>query len=122
MVLSKHTLSTAETLKSGFPEITVPGLNVDLPQLQDAFSDLNRMILPQAPDASFVPSMLRDLTEIARSQLLPAGVAAPAASHSVEAPVTIQVNSPYASPEEVGRSVYDLTQRYLLRTMKGVFA
>ena len=80
------------------------------------------MKLPKAKDAGFVPEMLRELTDVARSQFLPAGVVAPAASHSVEAPVTIQVNSPYASPEEVGRSVYDLTQRYLLRTMKGVFA
>ncbi len=42
--------------------------------------------------------------------------------HSVEAPVTIQVSSPYASPEDVGRSVYNIAQRQLLRTMKGVFS
>ena len=41
--------------------------------------------------------------------------------HSVDAPVTIQVSAPAASPEAVGRSVYDLTQRHILKTLEGVF-
>ena len=57
----------------------------------------------------------------AKAWFLPAGTTPAASSNSVEAPVTIQVTSPSAAPEEVGRSVYDLTQRYLLRTLKGVF-
>ena len=57
----------------------------------------------------------------ARTQFLPAGTQPAVSSNTVEAPVTIQVSSPAAAPEEVGRSVYDLTQRYLLRTLKGVF-
>ena len=42
-------------------------------------------------------------------------------SQNVSAPVTIQVRSSGANAEQVGRKLYDITERYLLRTMRGVF-
>ena len=41
--------------------------------------------------------------------------------NSVDAPISIQVTAPSASPEEVGRSVYDVAERYLIRTLESVF-
>ena len=41
-------------------------------------------------------------------------------SHSsVQAPVSIQVTAAGSDPEAVGRSIYDVAEQYLLRTLKG---
>ena len=41
---------------------------------------------------------------------------------NVSAPVNIQVHSSGANAEQIGQKLYDTTERYLLRTLKGVFA
>jgi len=41
---------------------------------------------------------------------------------SVEAPVSIQVTAAGSDPEAVGRSIYDVAEQYLLRTLKGAQA
>ena len=43
-------------------------------------------------------------------------------NQNVSAPVSIQVNATNSNPEQIGKSVYNMAERYLLRTMKGVFA
>lgn len=43
-------------------------------------------------------------------------------NQNVSAPVTIQVRSNGTDAEQVGQKLYDTTERYLLRTLKGVFA
>ena len=43
-------------------------------------------------------------------------------SQNVSAPVNIQVHSTGASAEQVGQSLYDTAERYLLRTLKGAMA
>ena len=56
--------------------------------------------------------------------LLVALSALPAAAgscRSVQAPVNIHVSASGTSAEAVGRSVYDMAERYLLKTVKGVF-
>lgn len=73
------------------------------------------------PDLSFLSASLARLTDLAALAAVPAAAQPPAANNSVEAPVTINVTAAESRPEEIGRSVYDLAQRYLLRTMKGVF-
>ena len=40
------------------------------------------------------------------------------ANQSVQAPVSIQVTAAASDPEAVGRSVYDVAEQYLLRTLK----
>ena len=40
-------------------------------------------------------------------------------NHSVQAPVSINVTASGSNPEAVGRSVYDVAEQYLLRTIKG---
>ena len=52
-----------------------------------------------------------------------AGATAPTVNqtnnNSVQAPVSINVTASGSDPEAVGRSVYDVTEQYLLRTLKG---
>ena len=43
-------------------------------------------------------------------------------SQNVSAPVNIQVQSTGANAEQVGQSLYDTAERYLLRTLKGAMA
>ena len=43
-------------------------------------------------------------------------------NQNVSAPVNIQVHSSGTNAEQIGRKLYDTTERYLLRTLKGVFS
>ena len=88
--------------------------------MPDSRAESKPNLLPSEPLGDFTAA-LSDLMAAAKAQFLPAGAPPVPVSNSVQAPVTIQVTTPSAAPEEVGRSVYDLTQRYLLRTLKGVF-
>ena len=78
--------------------------------------------MDDSPSLSQIAEALSSLP----SQLAASSAAAPVSisqvSHnSVDAPISIQVTAPSASPEEVGRSVYDVAERYLLRTLESVF-
>ena len=48
----------------------------------------------------------------------PAGAQITQNNSNVSAPVTIQVRSTGADAEQVGRSLYDTVERYLLRTLQ----
>ena len=52
----------------------------------------------------------------------PAGTQITQNNSDVSAPVTIQVRSTGADAEQVGRSLYDTAERYLLRTLKSAMA
>ena len=39
-------------------------------------------------------------------------------NQNVEAPVSINVTATGTDPEAVGKSIYDVTERYLLRTLQ----
>ena len=52
----------------------------------------------------------------------PAGTQITQNNSNVSAPVTIQVRSSGTNAEQIGQKLYDTTERYLLRTLKGVFA
>ena len=39
-------------------------------------------------------------------------------NRTVSAPVSIEVHASGVSAEQIGRSVYDIAERYLLRTLK----
>ena len=76
------------------------------------------------PPASSIPNLS------AVSLSMTDALSAPAASalsvsqttnNTVDAPVTINVTATGTDPESLGRSVYDIAQRYHLRTLKGVF-
>ena len=96
-------------------------------------------IIPVKKEERAVPllrQLLAELSPAARESLsagdvpsLAGGLAAgavPAGSviqdnRTVSAPVSIEVHASGANAEQIGRSVYDTAERYLLRTMEGVF-
>ena len=82
-----------------------PGLTADLPP---AFESLR--------------ASLAVLTQAARSAWAPSVSGIGPQVQSVQAPVNIHVSASGASPEALGQSIYDTTQRALLKTLKGVFA
>ena len=66
-----------------------------------------------------------------RSGLLSGGITASGAgttaaitqnNENVSAPVTINVHANGANAEQIGQKLYDTTERYLLRTLKGAFS
>ena len=69
-----------------------------------------------------VKETLSMLTDAARSSFGLSGGGQPAVSHSVQAPVNITVNAAASQAEAVGRSVYDLAEHYLQRTLKGALS
>ena len=82
-----------------------------------------------------VRSLLAELPETAQKTLAelpdylsaaPAAAYAPVTqnmtSNNVSAPVNIRVEAAAADPEEIGKSIYDTAEQYLLRTLQGVNA
>ena len=92
-------------------------------------------IIPIQKEAIAVPlirQMMGEMSDSAKEAVMPdfSGISvnlgtldAPAVNTSaganVQAPVNITVNAGAMQAEAVGRSVYDLAERYLLRTLKG---
>ena len=52
----------------------------------------------------------------------PSGMQITQNNSNVSAPVTIQVRSSGADAEQIGQSLYDTAERYLLRTLQGAMA
>lgn len=90
-------------------------------------------ILPGTADlrelaAALSPAARERLPDSAGSLALPAGLSAGAVpagnvtqdNRTVSAPVSIQVQASGADPEEIGRSLYETAERYLLRTLRSV--
>ncbi len=113
---------------SDFPDHFLSGWqNLPMPKISETktaaypFSFPASVFSAPLPDLSSLSSDLSALTAAARMNFFPQGSGGGNQYHSVDAPVTIQVSAPAASPEAVGRSVYDLTQRHILKTLEGVF-
>ncbi len=103
------------------------GGRVDRPTLAMlAEEGLPEYVIPAGDEARALPllrSLIGEMSENAKASLFlsaPSGSAP--VSRSVQAPVSISVTSTAASAEAVGRSVYDVTRRSLLKTLEGVFA
>ena len=69
-----------------------------------------------------IRQMMGELSGAARNQLALGSGGSSSVSRSVEAPVTINVNSAAAPAEAVGQFIYDTARRSLLKTLEGVFA
>lgn len=86
---------------------------------------LRQLLSELSPSARASLSLSGD-NALSASGSLAAGTAAATqitqTNQNVSAPVTIQVRSTGANAEQVGQKLYDTTERYLLRTLKGVFA
>ena len=93
---------------------------------EDRAVPLLRQLLSELSPAARGSLSLPGDNALSASGTLAAGTAsAPQVTQNnsnVSAPVSIQVHASGANAEQVGRSIYDTAERYLLRTMKGVFA
>lgn len=86
---------------------------------------LLRQLLSELSPSARASLSLEDSTQVLTGSMS-AGMAAAAQitqnNQNVSAPVSIEVHSSGMNAEQIGRSVYNTAERYLLRTMKGVFA
>ena len=71
----------------------------------------------ELPDLSSIRELLSDFSSVPAASA-PANIS----YNNVQAPVNIRVTSSEASPEAVGQSVYNAAEKYLLRTLNGVFS
>ncbi len=63
-----------------------------------------------------------DLVSRLSSVIRPTGTSVTNTSNNLSAPVTINVNANGSNAEQIGETIYNTAERYLLRTMKGAFA
>jgi len=75
-----------------------------------------QQLFPSTPPLGQILSALPDL--LASADHAAAPVVNQTTSQNVSAPVSIQVTAAGSSPEAVGRSIYNVAEQYLLRTLK----
>ena len=115
-----------EIAEDGDPEYVIPVKkeSIAVPLLRQLFGELSdsaretlRMGFEKKEQGS-VLSTLPDLLSSAPAAAAP--VINQTTNSSVQAPVSIQVTAAGSDPEAVGRSVYDVAERYLLRTLQAL--
>ena len=119
----------AEIAEDGDPEYVIPVKKetIAVPLLRQVFGELSESAR-ETLQAGFsgqreterkdALSGLPDLLSSASAAATP--VINNNTSQNVSAPVSIQVTAPGTDPEAVGRSVYDVAEQYLLRTLESV--
>ncbi len=114
-----------EIAEDGDPEYVIPVKkeSMAVPLLRQLFGELSdsaretlREGFGQNKRADAL-SGLPDLLSSASSAAAP--VINQTSNSSVQAPVSINVTAAGTDPEAVGKSIYDVTERYLLRTLEG---
>ena len=117
--------TATEIAEDGDPEYVIPVKkeSVALPLLQQLIGELSdsaretlRTGFSGKSDRGDALSGLPDLLSSAPAAVAP--VINESTSQSVQAPVSIQVTAAASDPEAVGRSVYDVAEQYLLRTLQ----
>ena len=114
-----------EIAEDGDPEYVIPvkkeSIAVSLlRQLFGELSDSARETLREGfgkKEPGDALSALPDLLSSAPAAVAP--VINQTSNSSVQAPVSIQVTAAGSDPETVGRSIYDVAEQYLLRTLQG---
>ena len=101
-----------------------------IPDLRQAFAEADHPLasapaaqkdsLPSAADSP--KQNLSELVSQMSAVMQPGSSSVTNTSNNLSAPVTINVNARGSDAEQIGRTIYDTAERYLLRTMKGVFA
>ena len=113
-----------EIAEDGDPEYVIPVKkeSMAVPLLRQLFGELSdsaRETLREGfgtKDRADALSGLPDLLSSASSATAP--VIHQTSNSSVQAPVSINVTAAGTDPEAVGKSIYDVTERYLLRTLQ----
>ena len=98
--------------------IAVPLLRQLIGELSDSARETLRMGFEKKEQGSAL-SALPDLLASAPAAAAP--VIMQNSHSSVEAPVSIQVTAAGSDPEAVGRSIYDVAEQYLLRTLNTAY-
>ena len=115
-----------EIAEDGDPEYVIPVKKESIAQalLQQLFGELSasaRETLREGFGAKERADALSGLPDLLASA---SSVAAPVinqtSNSSVQAPVSINVTAAGTDPEAVGRSIYDVAERYLLRTLQSI--
>ena len=117
--------AVTEIAEDGDPEYVIPVKKESiavplLRQLIGELSDSARETLREGfgkKEQGDALSALPDLLSLAPAAAAP--VVRQENHQSVQAPVSIQVTAAGSDPEAVGRSIYDVAEQYLLRTLKG---
>ena len=110
-----------EIAEDGDPEYVIPVKKegIAVPLLRQLIGELSASAR-ESLQAGSLGSSLGNLSGLLSSA---SGANAPTVNQtnntSVQAPVSIQVTASGSDAEAVGRSVYDVAEQYLLRTMKG---
>ena len=116
--------AVTEIAENGDPEYVIPVKkeSIALPLLRQLFGELSdsaRETLREGfgtKDRADALSGLPDMLSSASSAAAP--VINQTSNSSVQAPVSINVTAAGADPEAVGRSIYAVAERYLLRTLE----
>ena len=125
--LSDSARDSLQTGMNGMFAFAPAGENL---QEKDIGSDLARMLSGTFRETQQEKNVVEGYADIAKALSdLPGmlssakGATAPTVNqtnnNSVQAPVSINVTTSGSDPEAVGKSVYDVAEQYLLRTLKG---
>ena len=97
-----------------------------LPTVRETFEDADRPLAPAPTSqteslpsaASSAKQDYSDLISRLSSALQPSGGTVTNTSNNLSAPVTINVNARGSDAEQIGETIYNTAERYLLRTLK----
>ena len=116
--------TTTQIAEDGDPEYVIPVKKESLAvpllrQLMGELSDSARETLLAGMPGKAASGGLSALLDLLSSASSAAAPVIHQTSHaSVQAPVSINVTAAGSNPEAVGRSIYDVTEHYLLRTLQ----
>ena len=102
---------------------------VSLPVIREVFAEADHPLAP-APAAktesfsSAASSPKQDLSDLVSrlsSMIQPSGNTVTNTSNNLSAPVTINVNARGSDAEQIGETIYNAAERYLIRTLRSSF-
>ena len=114
--IQKASVPTFSSLVSANEEAKTPNVNA-LSLRESILSSVDSLLSSREVKAPTLASLPSSLAAASASS---GGGSVPRAN--VSAPVNITINPASAQPEAIGQSVYNLAERYLLKTLKGVTA
>ena len=120
--------AVTEIAEDGDPEYVIPVKkeSIAVPLLRQLFGELSdsaRETLREGFGKKEPGDALSGLPDLlASAPAAAAPIVNQTSNSSVQAPVSIQVTAAGSDPEAVGRSIYDVTEQYLLRTLQGAQA
>ena len=102
---------------------------VTLPAIREVFAEADHPLAPapaaqteSLPSAASSPKQdLSDLVSRLSSMIQPSGNTVTNTSNNLSAPVTINVNARGSDAEQIGETIYNTAERYLIRTLRSSF-